>query len=269
MLPSMTDRRSALFQAILDQPGDDGPRHSYADDCVGAGDPYGLFIRAQLAQTHALRHGKNAEAEQHEDEARKIQASHPQAAADWTGDVEKLVTHAKLIRGFVDKVLVEARRYLDNASELHKRAPIRQLVLTDVGELAAEVAQHPLVANVAALSFTGKLPIGDTGLAAIASSPHLRNLRVLEISRQQITKDGLDALCKSATLPSLAYVALAGNQFPDPRETYTNDWATRTIVAESIALPELGKQLEAKYGELPWLHAPSRLSNCPPSDEEV
>jgi hypothetical protein len=35
------------------------------------------------------------------------------------------------------------------------------------------------------------------------------------------------------------------------------------------SLPPLGAALEAKYGTLPWLHAPSLLLTYPPTVEDV
>lgn len=270
MLRSMSDSRPALFQAILDRPADDAPRFAYAGYCDAQGDPYGAFIRAQLARTQALRYGSDEDASRHGDEARRLEGEHRGPA--WTNGVEKLVRLPTFIRGFVEHVIVAGDRYLSVADELYRRAPVRHLVLSEVGDRVIDIAQDPHLAQLTLLGLantSGKRPIGDAGLAAIAASPHLRQVRVLDVSHQRISEHGLEALCMSRALPSLVYVNLVGNQFEDPREGYGTDWATGRIVADGVYLPPFGKELEARFGDLPWLHGPSRLRHFPPSDEEI
>lgn len=263
----MLDSRPALFQAVIDRPSDDAPRHAYAGYCEAQGDPYGAFIRAQLARTEALRHGTDNDAARWYAEAQRLEAAHRDPS--WFNGVDKLVREARLIRGFVDKVALDARDYLQHAAELHRRAPIRQLRLNDAGDLADELARQPQLAQVVALSFDGKQLLGDAGLAAIAGSPHLRSLRALDIAHQGITNAGMHTLAASRALPALVYVAASDKQLDRYEEPYGHDWATSRIVPEPGNLPPLGKALEAKYGELPWLHAPSRLRNYPISDAEL
>jgi uncharacterized protein (TIGR02996 family) len=263
----MSDSRPALFQAVLDRPDDDAPRLAYAGYCDAQGDPYGAFIRAQLACTEGLRYGNEDDAWSAWKEAQKILAQHKNGAA-WKNGIENLVTETRFIRGFVDKVLVDAQHYLERADELYRRAPIRQLVLTNVGDLATAIAREPHLAQLSALTLSGKPPIGDAGLAAIATSPHLRHLRALHAPDQNIGIAGLEPLCASKTLPALIYVNLTGNRFEDPIEGYGTDWVTGRPDLNGAYLPPFGKELEAKYGELPWLHAPSRLRHFPPSEVE-
>lgn len=267
MLRAMSDSRAALFQAVLDRPGEDAPRFAYAAYCDAHGDPYGAFIRAQLAWTEKLRSGSDEDAWRSHSEAQKVLAQQRNGAA-WTNGVEKLVTEARFLRGFVDKVLVDARQYLDHAEAIYRAAPVQQVVLMEVGDLATEIAQDPHLSQLSALTLTGKLPIGDSGLAAIVASPFLHHLRVLDVSQQSIGMPGLEALCASTTLPSLVYVNLVGNRFHDPIEGYGTDWVTGRPDLNGTYLPPLGKELEAKYGQLLWLYAPSRLRHFPPLDAE-
>jgi hypothetical protein len=238
--------------------------------CDAQGDPYGAFIRAQLARTHALRHGSDEDAWRFYHEAERIKSEHRTAA--WTNGVEEFVESPRFIRGFVDEVVVDARRYLDHGDEIFRRAPIRHLVLCEVGDLVTEIARDPRLAQLASLSLDNmyrKHPIGDAGLAAIAASPHLRNLRFLNVSNQGIGMAGLEALGASKTLPSLIDVNLTGNRFEDPIEHYGTDWASNRIIHIDSTLPPVGRELEAKYGDLPWLHGPSRLRNYPPDKAEL
>jgi uncharacterized protein (TIGR02996 family) len=266
MLRAMSDSRQALFQAVLDRPDDDAPRIQLAEFLEAQGDPYGAFIRTQLARTHALRHGSDDDANRLREEARQLRYDH--RTPEWTNGVEKLGANPEFVRGFVDRIIVDARTYLDHADEFYRRAPIRQLVLTAVGDLVDTLVRDSRLTRITWLTIEGKPMIGDAGLTAIAASPHLRNLRVLAVGQQDIGTAGLEALCASKQLPSLVYANVVGNRFEDPIEGYGTDWATGRIVADGIYLSPFGKELERKYGALAWLHGPSRLRHFPPYADE-
>ena len=262
----MSASRQALFQAVLDRPDEDEPRIRFADFLDAQGDPYGAFIRAQLELTHTLRCGSDEVASQLREKARELRYDH--RTPEWTNGVEKLGADPEFIRGFVDRIVIDARTYVDHADELYRRAPIRQLVLTGVGDIAETIARDSRLSRITWLTIDGKPTVGDRGLGAITGSPHVRTLRVLSASCQEITIGGLEALCASKQLPALVYANLVGNFFEDPIEGYGTDWVTSRIVPESIRLSAFGKQLEQKYGELPWLHGPSRLRHFPPYADE-
>jgi uncharacterized protein (TIGR02996 family) len=266
MLRGMSDSRQALFQAVLDRPGDDAPRFAYAGYCDAQGDPYGAFIRTQLARTQALRYGSDEDANQLREEANELRYRHRSPA--WTNGIEKLVKHPTFIRGFVDRVFMDARTYFEHADELYELAPVRQLSLTGAGDFAQALAQNPHLSQITWLSLSEKPTIGDAGLAAIAASPYLRGLRVLEAGLQAITMVGLEALCASKQLPALIYVNLTGNKFEDPIDSYSTDWMNGRIVQESVTPRTIGEELEEKYGELAWLHGPLRLRHFPPEPDE-
>jgi uncharacterized protein (TIGR02996 family) len=260
-----------LYDAVVAAPNDDAPRLAMAAYLDRQGAPWGAFIRAQLALTRALRTGTQDEVEHHREEAKQLQRRHDDGKA-WTNAVDTLVRHCEFIRGFVEVLLVDASKYLVCADELFHRAPIRHLVLTDVGNLIDQILQNRHLSQLVSLSIgnlSRKEPIGDSGLFALAQASNLRGLKMLDVSFQGIGMPGLEALCMSKNLPSLIYVNLVGNHFDDPREDVATDWATGMTLPESIRMPTLGKELEARYGDLPWLHGPSRLRHFPPDRHEL
>lgn len=258
-----------LYDAVVAEPSDDAPRLAMAAHFDRQGDPWGAFIRVQLALTKALQVGTREEAARYREETEQLARRY---GSHWTNGVTDLVDSCKFSRGFVEHVMVDANRYLSIANELFQRAPIRQLVLLEVGDLLGEVLRDRRLSQLVMLSLENtsrKRPIGDTGAAALAVSPNLSGLKMLGISRQDIGMPGLEALCASKTLLSLEYVNFWGNRVDDPIEGYGTDWATGVIVREGAYLSSLGRELEAKFGEIPWLHGPSRLRNFPPQVEEL
>jgi uncharacterized protein (TIGR02996 family) len=81
------------------------------------------------------------------------------------------------------------------------------------GPAAGRLAESPCLAALATLELRG--PIGDEGAAALAASPHLRNLRTLLLRSTRIGDRGAAALARSATLVSLSALSLAFNQVRD------------------------------------------------------
>lgn len=265
----MTDvQRARLYDAVVAAPHDDAPRLAMADLLDRQGDPWGTFIRAQLALTSAARRGAKAEAVRRRDEADQLRRQHDKG---WMNGIDALVNLCTFNRGFVEKVSVTPHQYISHVDELFRRAPLRFLVLSDIGDRLASILQNPRVSQLVSLYIGNRSgqTIGDAGLTAIATCPYLGGLKVLEVPKQDIGMAGLEALCASRQLPSLLYVNLRGNQVEDPREGYGTDWATGEVERSGAYLPPLGYELEAKYGELPWLHGPSRLVNYPPWMEEL
>ena len=266
----MTDaQRTQLYNAVVAAPHDDAPRLAMADYLDRQGDPWGAFIRTQLALTRALQRGATDEATRHREEADKLRRQH---GKQWMNGVDELVDFCTFSRGFVEEVSVEARQYIAHADELFRRAPIRHLTLSDVGDQLTTILQNPRIAQLVSFYVGNRSrgpAIGDAGLKAIAACPNLGGLKVLEVRKQDIGMAGLEALCASKLLPSLVYVNLWGNRVDNPQEGYGTDWVTGEVDRNGAYLSELGRALEAKYGDLAWLHAPSRLVNYPPRMEEL
>ncbi|HEY1813680.1 MAG TPA: hypothetical protein VGG74_15120 [Kofleriaceae bacterium] len=133
-----------------------------------------------------------------------------------------------------------------------------------------ELLADPHLDQLVSLSIgSGGIKLGDDGLAKLVACSRLGHLRELDVSFQDIGMSGLEALCASPHLRSLAYVGFAGNNIPLPAESAGTDWATGDYDLNGLTFPELGKQLETRYGELAWLHPLTRLPHCPPSYLEL
>ena len=61
--------------------------------------------------------------------------------------------------------------------------------------------------------------ISDRGAIAIANSPHLSNLKTLDLYNNQITEKGMEALLNSKTLKSLELLILVRNEINPGQRT--------------------------------------------------
>jgi uncharacterized protein (TIGR02996 family) len=78
---------------------------------------------------------------------------------------------------------------------------------------AARLAAAPWLAALVTLELRGA--VGDEGAAALAASPHVRNLRTLLLGSTGIGDHGAAALARSSTLVNLSVLSLKSNQVRD------------------------------------------------------
>lgn len=259
---------SALYDACVAAPAADAPRIAFAAALDALGDVWGAFVQTQLKLTAALRAKDDDKALELDDAANAQLRGH---SREWANGLAEIASVVEFSRGLVESIVIDAATFVARAGEIFRRAPIRDVVLKNLGNHLDAVLAVPQLTQLVWLSFGGDRAhaIGDAGIEKLATCRSLSNLRVLDIAFQSATMHGLEALCASSALRSLIYVNLAGNKFPSPVEEISTDWASGRDVAESLHLPELGKQLEAKHGPLAWLHPVTRLAHRPPRFEEL
>jgi uncharacterized protein (TIGR02996 family) len=222
----------ALSRAVLARPLDDAPRHAYAD-ALGA-DPRAEFIRLQLRSQG--RGGSIAPRE------RELLERHRGA---WLGDLAGIVENAGFSRGFVDFVAMDAKVFLTHHTALFAAAPLTDLGLNNAGGLP-ELFAVPELSQLRALTLTGGLT--DADASALAACHYLSGLVRLDLRHNRITRAGLDAIAASPHLRNLRGLDVSGNPVPDPRPTPLGEWPD--IIWQKSALHH---ELVARYGELPWL----------------
>lgn len=255
-----------LLRAIIANPERDGPRRAYATAARGRGDDRGDFIDLQLelAAVHR-RNGRTSEWSPLERRVQKILAS---SSALWLEPLAKFLRDdAKepvFIRGFVEHISIDARRFADVAPALYAATPILHLSLTGVGSFP-EILGSALLARLVSLNLSME-HIGDAGIQWLASSPHVQRLRWLDLSSNRITEAGLETLCASEHLKGLRYVNFTGNKATNPVDDFGSEGESIIHTgprAEGIAL-------EHRFGRIPWLHAPDEFGDAyPPARECV
>lgn len=266
----MDDTRESLFANVLADPDADAPRLELARFLDAQADPQGELIRLQIENVKELRkYGPTPDYRRMYLRTKELLSQHE---TEWTREVAQIAAHLSIARGFVEGVTLDAPRFFDAVPRLYKLAPIRKLVLVDAGPLAEKIAQSPLLDQIVSLIFYNQSkthPIGDDGLRALAASPHVKRMKRLGLTSNDIGPTGLEALAESKRMPELIHVELGGNRIEPPFETYGTDNMTGLVNRQGIELPEAGRQLEAKYGQLAWLHGPSQLARFPPDDSDL
>lgn len=251
---------------LLARPEDDTARLAYAK-ALPEGDPRRRFILLQLKLAHILSHEGNADdwsrAEACRRESQALLAEHGEA---WSAPLRPLVprrmvqtpaerrgvVHDESVgfaRGFVEKLKLPPRVFVEHAEELLKRTPLLHLQLSETEGLDA-LWSCPQLGRIRALSLAN-LPIGAAGMRALVASPHLRELRWLSVYGCKLAEEGLEVLCAAPNLPSLRWVTLGANGFTDPQESpgsVDGDWIY------DWQQSDFGRELEKKHGRKEWLH---------------
>lgn len=252
----------ALIDAILAAPEADAPRTALASRLEALSDPRGTFIRLQM---QAARSPDAEERNRARREADALLAKHRPL---WARGIDGRVPFAKFLRGFVELIHIDGADAARSLPELYKLAPIRMLVITNPAPAIDELARSSQLDRIVKLSLP-KGGLSDAQVVRLLSSPHVRGLKAIDLSFNDLGPAVLDALCNRTHLPSLVYANVVGNRFDDPVEQAGTDPMTGELALSSVSLPPLGQRLEATHGSQPWLHAPSRLRTFPPRDEDL
>src|SRR6185503_16883749 len=249
-----------LFERILAAPEDDQPRREYGELLEQRDDPRGELIRIQLqiAEIWRTEGQRDVLAELTVREAALL-AEHE---AEWLRPVASMVAGARLWRGFIDEVRVDARRFVEIAPALYRVAPVLHLAPLVAAGFMEELCASPHLERMVSINLY-RQQIGDEGARAIAASPHLGRLAWLELGQNGIGMDGLEALAASTRFPGLAWLGFRTNRVADPTDQpveYEDD------VIIGWQQPDVGAALEAKYGSKTWLHyRPTLAGYYPPA----
>jgi uncharacterized protein (TIGR02996 family) len=225
----MNDRESFL-QAIRANPDDDHLRLIYADWLEERGDPRGEFIRVQIElQDRDLSPRRRIDLLVRENELLEAHR------VEWLRPLGDLQETGQFMRGFLWKVVLDPRSFLDRAGEMFAWETIEALVLRGVGteidrilssahllkvrclwltrEGLDDVAVTKLADSANCQSLKGLFleanHFGIPGARAIAASGHLAQLVLLNCSYNPIEDLGLQALASSARLRKLRDLSLS------------------------------------------------------------
>jgi uncharacterized protein (TIGR02996 family) len=216
----------AFIQAIRAEPDDDALRLIYADWLQEQDDPAcqdrGEFIRVQcqLARMWSEQAGW-LELKKRE---RSLLARYWDA---WIGPLRTIVgstwelqrgeVGGRFQRGFIEVLTLNANTFLRRAHDLFRLTPLQHLRLLGAGPLAATLANSSYLEFLTVLEFNDYFsdPVDAVGACALAASPHLRRLRVLNLFGNNLGPEGAAALAAATWLPRLAELNLNNNGIGD------------------------------------------------------
>ena len=236
-----------LYAAVVADPNDEAPRRALAAYYDGRGDPRGELIRIQLEtaakEAVGTRDGKLIDREH------KLISAHGRA---WAAPLADLVTGYRFHRGLVGEVKLPLDRFLDVAPTLFTVAPIQHVDLTAPRARWSELLRSPHLGRLTSLSLD-RLDLGDEEARAIAGAEAMRTLRWLSLAKNKIGRAGVDALAASPWLASLAVLDLTKNPCDPIPKPGGHDLDGRVT---AIDRPALANELVARHGARPWLANP-------------
>jgi uncharacterized protein (TIGR02996 family) len=201
------DRAAGFVHAILAEPDADDHRLIFADYLEDHGDPeFSAFIRLQVRLAHTCPENDVAWYADH-DRAQELLA---RREMEWTGELKKLVPAGVFRRGFVERVTLSARQFLEQGEQLFALAPIREVQLRDVGDYLTPLFASPLLARLRGLDLSCRV-LGERAIARLCDSPHLEGLVSLNLGNNEIGLAGLRRLLHAKNLPGLRELDLHMN----------------------------------------------------------
>ncbi len=237
----------ALYAAVVADPNDDDARRAMAAYYDDRGDPRGEFIRVQLELASRKATGaREGSLLIREDELLRAHGHR------WAAPLADLIKGYRFHRGFIGEVTLPLDRFLDVAPTLFAAAPIQHANLTAPRTRFAELLGSPHLARLTSLSLT-RLGLDDEDARAIARAEAMRTLRWLALGGNKIGRPGVEALAASPWLANLPVLDLTKNPCdPTPRP------AGRDLDGRVTAIdrPMVANELEARYGRRPWLDNP-------------
>jgi uncharacterized protein (TIGR02996 family) len=190
-----------ILQAIIADPDDDTPRLVYADWLEENGQPdHAELIRLQCDPAR-------------QEPGQREKGLLVKNAARWLGPLVEPVESYSFDRGLL-RVRVTLRTFLSRAFQEQapgwlRQARVHGLELRGTTRSWDKVASSPVLAAVHELVLQHN-GLGDAGLQALASSPHLAGLHTLRIAKGNLSA-GLTALARSTGLPRLRRLELPEN----------------------------------------------------------
>ncbi len=252
-------RWSALLpdmKAVVSVPADDEPRLRYADAIAPHRPERAELIRLQVERSARERAegAYLAAPSAREAEIRRT------FGKEWAGSISPygrpITTDGafrgwEFERGFVALIRTDPDIVLDPKSLLFDLQPIEHLDLTNDGPVR-EVLASPLLGRLRSLDL-GNLGLGDDDARVLAASPHLSRCEWLDLRGNAIDAGGVAALLASPIIRAIPMVMLDGN-LVDPAMQHSRDYDGRIM---DEWLPPEGRDAEARYGRIGWLHLPA------------
>jgi uncharacterized protein (TIGR02996 family) len=256
--------------AILRAPDDDPPRLALADFVRPSEPELARFIYLQIAEASRERDPDPPGFTEMTAEERDLLARN---AAAWTRLIAPYAPRTAdgavactFHRGLIAQVTVDPEAFLAHAARLLTSAPIRHV---DFASLAPGVLPRLLACDaLAQLDSIGLVGVGldDDGVAALAACPRLARCVYLDLSANPLGPRAFEAIAASPHLRQLLVVEraqaaeLTAAQTWHPGEVVVRERSAAGSSSTLLHMRAEGFALEARHGYLPWLHIDERVA---------
>jgi len=218
----MTDA-DALLRAILDAPEDDAPRLVYADWLDEQGDSgRAAFIRVQvqLARTPAddPAYARLAQTE------RNLLDPNRKRWSEW---LPKWVRAPEFRRGFIERIQCQAKDFIAHADEVRTKTPLQGVRIDGRQQIAVALFRSRALEGLRSLTLSVNVP--PLTWDQLANCHYLGKLTELEIRSSSHTKEMVEALVGSSSLPALRSLRLKWCTLGDEHTAWLvkHRWADR------------------------------------------
>jgi hypothetical protein len=182
---------------------------------------------------------------------------------EWSRTIARYAREWKFDRGFVSSITIDPHVFLEYGEWLYLNAPIRSVdfIAPDDGPFPmAELAESPLLANLDAVGFLVPT-LTDEDFITFAKSAHLGRLQWMSADKQRLGPAVYEAYAAAPLTRKCIVLGLSHKDFPGEEfgETDQVDWWGAWVMDWLEMKPE-GRELERKYGYLPWLHKDNRAN---------
>jgi uncharacterized protein (TIGR02996 family) len=186
------------LNAIRDNPDDVGVRLVYADWLTDHGDPLGEFIHLQCVQADT-------------NQERRANELLRRYGNLWFAPLRAITDAETVFRGgFIERIHLPASAFVVHSSQLLDLLPaLLEVSLTEAAPVIAALAACPDLARIRRLNLRDN-HLSNYHVEVLAGSPHLAGLVGLDLSSNQITVTGIEALGQ-ADLPGLRHLDLSYN----------------------------------------------------------
>lgn len=200
---------SQFLPEILARYHDDVPRLILADYLDESPNP-ACQARAELIRVQCTL-ARLAERHPRCDELLELQqeilAEHQET---WAKPLLDLVSGIEFRRGLLDVVSMEAKTFITHGDKLFERAAIRRVKLIDAASVLNRLVNSPHLMQVRELDLCGN-DLGNGGVNLLLRSPYLGEVRSLDLSFNDICDGGVRLLAGTRSLPKLRDLILSDN----------------------------------------------------------
>jgi uncharacterized protein (TIGR02996 family) len=206
---------AAFIRAIVDRPDDDAPRLIYADWL----DDRGESDRAELIRIQIESVSLTTNDPQRRLNDLRAEELIRKSGVEWTRRLQPDsgpfpgVQFLKYERGFLSVVLFsKPEEFLEHAERLTHLTPLTEMRFHAVfPQQAQEIAKSPALRHIRTLDFGDGNRLGNAGVEALMASPHLGNLRKLDLQRNALGSTAVRAIARSESAQSIESLELSNN----------------------------------------------------------